>query len=237
MIELALSSFFALHRPISINNVMPGSISESDFNRIFKLDAQSKKEKFDDVLFTLGNAVHGLEDVTGDPMYDLDPYGNPASCVPYHPPPPPQPLADRLNEKKSKTASQRQPRKQTKPKRTKGGTWQTTIVVTEYTEANGKQIFETAASPMIRLPVNDIVDMEEPQSRSRGTVRHPFLDRMRVRQLKWLASRGKSMRPPTRKPRMLLISVKRQRKAKMKKHKLKKLRKRTRNLKRKLGQL
>jgi len=36
---------------------------------------------------------------------------------------------------------------------------------------------------------------------------------------------------------MLLISVKRQRKLKMKKHKYKKLMKRTRNLRRKLGKL
>jgi len=59
-----------------------------------------------------------------------------------------------------------------------------------------------------------------------------------LRQGKWQDYRERrGVKSPVRKPNMLLISVKRQRKLKMKKHKYKKLMKRTRNLRRKLGKL
>lgn len=60
-------------------------------------------------------------------------------------------------------------------------------------------------------------------------VRQPFLDRMIQRQ-----NRNNRSRDILQRPDMLAISVKRQRKLKMKKHKYKKLMKRTRLLRRKL---
>ncbi|KAL9101669.1 MAG: hypothetical protein Q9187_009211 [Circinaria calcarea] len=62
--------------------------------------------------------------------------------------------------------------------------------------------------------------------------RQPFLERMRIRQEKWDDSREEA-----RRTRWRAISVRRQRKLKMKKHKYKKLMRRTRNLRRKLDRL
>lgn len=61
--------------------------------------------------------------------------------------------------------------------------------------------------------------------------RQPFLNHMRERQQRWEEYRERSGIPP---PVWRAISVKRQRRLKMKKHKYKKLMRRTRTLRRKL---
>jgi hypothetical protein len=119
----------------------------------------------------------------------------------------------------------------------KGKSWQTTITVTEWMDGQGHRTFRADSSPIVRVPQLSQKVVEEPAARN-SAIRQPFLERMRVRHVRWADSTA--VREPVRggkRQRMLLISVKRQRKAKMKKHKLKKLRKRTRNLRRKLGKL
>ena len=126
--------------------------------------------------------------------------------------------------------------------------WSTTIVVTESTDANGTRTYTAATSPIVRVPVVEPGEEDEgqlqrfeydpsnlQQQRTRMT-RQPFLRRMwlRQQQLRQQATYGAGDRIGRVTRRMLLISVKRQRKLKMKKHKYKKLMKRTRNLRRRL---
>lgn len=154
-----------------------------------------------------------------------------ASFRPFNPPPPPQPFPTEpaKGADKKKAAS--------KPKQK---SYETTIIVTEYTDQHGKRSYTAESSPIVQIPnPAENAAVEEPQ-------RVPFIERMRRhRQQQLQLSRRQKIqagsglrkyqrRAPsaTRQNVMLLISVKRQRKLKMKKHKYKKLMKRTRNLRR-----
>lgn len=160
---------------------------------------------------------------------------------PYRAPPPPQPFVDPPkisggSEKKSVAAKQAARRQRQK-------SYQTTITLTERTSASGEKSYTASHTP--------IVAIQEPSPSDTAARRPvtPFLERMRRRQQvylqgqrsKILASVGEQQqqmvrRAPgaARRVKMMLISVKRQRKLKMKKHKYKKLMKRTRNLRRRL---
>jgi len=74
--------------------------------------------------------------------------------------------------------------------------------------------------------------MENPMEQADIEIHQPFLDRMKIRQKRYQQYRED--RAEKDRGTMLLISVKRQRKLKMKKHKYKKLMKKTRLLRRKL---
>jgi hypothetical protein len=98
--------------------------------------------------------------------------------------------------------------------------WSTEVVVTEATDAHGNRTYTTTTAPFVEI---------EPPTNTSETdhieIRQPFLERMR--------QRGRQNTHSG----ILAISVKRQRKLKMKKHKYKKLMKRTRLLRRKLDRL
>ncbi|KAL2271317.1 hypothetical protein VTJ83DRAFT_688 [Remersonia thermophila] len=57
---LALSTFFALHRPISVTQLLPKTVSEDDFAQIFA--TRSRHNRVSDVLSTLSQTVHDLEE-------------------------------------------------------------------------------------------------------------------------------------------------------------------------------
>ena len=128
------------------------------------------------------------------------------------------------------------------PSATLRKSYSTILTILESTHPNGSKTYTARTSPMVAD------DEEAPSSyaehdggSSSLTHRQPasFLARMRLRQQRWQAHlrlrhpRG-AMREPARGLSMHLISVKRQRKLKMKKHKYKKLMRKTRNLRRKL---
>lgn len=240
-----LSSFFSLHRPISVTTAIPPETTEAQFNSIFEPRLVNNSEKFAKVISTLGGFSENLEsaaeadedgnitwqvieassqdemrkDVRQNEMSPLEQYL--AQFRPFRPPPPPQPLNE-----SSATSSKSKP-KRTSPTPRKGRSWSTTITITEYTNPDGKIMYANAiAEPVALTPPG-------PQ------VRQPFRERMRERQRSWQDYRDQrsQQRAPSKKPDMKLISVKRQRKLKMKKHKYKKLMKRTRNERRKLGKL
>lgn len=100
--------------------------------------------------------------------------------------------------------------------------WSTSVVVTESTDASGQRTYSATTAPMVEV---DVAVPENSQEVDDFEVHQPFLERMNRRQ----NTRSR--------PDMLAISVKRQRKLKMKKHKYKKLMKRTRLLRRKLDRL
>lgn len=101
-------------------------------------------------------------------------------------------------------------------------------VLTETVDPLGNRILLASFEP----PEEISEPMENTQETADAEIRQPSLGRLRRRQ-----STVSRIRDTQKRPDMLAISVKRQRKLKMKKHKYKKLMKRTRLLRRKLDRL
>ncbi|KAF4507489.1 hypothetical protein G6O67_003981 [Ophiocordyceps sinensis] len=225
---IGLSSFFSLHRPISITQTMPRSVSDEHFASIFA--AHAKASKVADTMSTLSNTIDQLEgpmaQMTIETQHDdhpqadgmrkvevRNPDGTESSLylqvdamsgdfLPYRPPPLPRPQSAADAEG---TAADAEALEQIPQHRV----YRAMFTIEETTEPDG-QIRIVAHSPRI---VND----EQPRS---------FLARMARRQLTFDEAQARR--------EMHAISVRRQRKLKMKKKKFKKLMKRTRNLRRKL---
>lgn len=146
------------------------------------------------------------------------------SFRPFVPPPAPVPLGSRTETSQtseSETNSEAQPAPTQK-------SYTTTLTIHETSYPNGQKTYKTHTTP--------IVEESGPQPSRNGfkylpLIAHnqPFLGRMRQRQLEYLDRIGE-------RDGWIAISVKRQRKLKMKKHKYKKLMKKTKNLRRRLGQ-
>ena len=162
---------------------------------------------------------------------------------PFVPPPPPVPLGAM---QEAARASAREFRERSAPNQT---TWTSTLTVYESTHANGEKTFKTYATPVVRSVGNsllpppnthevELVQEEDPGEDPGRNARHmpasprgqPFLGRMRERQIRY----EDRLDEKTDRGTVQMISVKRQRKLKMKKHKYKKLMKRTKNLRRRL---
>lgn len=110
--------------------------------------------------------------------------------------------------------------------------FKTTIIVTESTDESGFKYYTAQTTPIVQIKTTAQQHrIAEPETGKEIADRRPqgFLDRMRDRQREYLEYREERTAD-----RMEAISVKRQRKLKMKKHKYKKLMKRTRNLRRRL---
>lgn len=226
---LGLSSFFSLHRPISITQTMPRTVSDEHFASIFM--TRTKANKASDTMSTLSSTIDQLEDPMaqltvgghedhgmGHGMHKVElrnPDGSESSLYlqvdtmsgdfsPFRPPPLPQ--AESATDAESLAAEAEAEALEPAPHHR---VYKAMFTIEESAEPNG-QIRIVAHSPRI---VND----QQPRS---------FLKRMAKRQLQADATRGRGD--------MHAISVKRQRKLRMKKKKYKKLMKRTRNLRRKL---
>lgn len=106
-------------------------------------------------------------------------------------------------------------------------TWSTTVFVTESTDASGVCSVSAATTPII-----EVESLLEDEQTGQLEIRQPPHGRTRPRQV--IYNKKLNIRE---RPGMLAISVKRQRKLKMKKHKYKKLMKRTRLERKKLGRL
>ncbi|KAF2424226.1 hypothetical protein EJ08DRAFT_737156 [Tothia fuscella] len=251
-IDVNLSSFFSLHRPISVTTAIPNEATEKDFDSIFESGSKDPKK----VILTLNNVIenlhpHAERDETGrlewqeindseaSRYLDGAPQDIPfekqfSNYPPHRPPPPPSPMTDSI------TSPAQQKRKASKAKSASTRQKSTTIIVTltEYTDPSGEKSYAASGTPIIRVPNSQ--NAVEPTffTSNKPPMRQPFLERMRIRQQRWQEYReDRTERSPWERREMLLISVKRQRKLKMKKHKYKKLMRKTRNLRRKLGKL
>ncbi|KAK0632446.1 hypothetical protein B0T14DRAFT_560136 [Immersiella caudata] len=226
---LALSAFFALHRPISVTQLMPKTVSDDAFAQIFM---QKKGHGTQRVLSTLSSAIDELEQPLsqasledkqegGDKLTYKRADGTEANVyvqldagidsmsgnyLPFTPPPPPQPVSDMAAEADEISAAAEEPRTRV---------YKTMVTIEETMDSDG-QVRVVAHSPRV------VEDETQPRS---------FLERMALRQMRWEDAR--QMQDGT----MHAMSVKRIRKLKMKKQKYKKLRKRTRNERRKLDRL
>lgn len=223
-IALGLSSFFSLHRPISITQTMPRAVTDEQFASIFT--SRAKANTVSDTMSTLSSTIDQLEGPMAqmtintqqdnhDGMHRMEfknPDGTESSIylevdamsgdfLPFRPPPLPQPQPNaELNPAIEIESTEEAPHHRV---------YKAMFTIEEATEPDG-QIRIVAHSPRI-------VQNAQPRS---------FLERMAQRQLKFDEAQGRRG--------MHAISVKRQRKLRMKKKKYKKLMKRTRNLRRKL---
>ncbi|CAF3448044.1 hypothetical protein FGSG_00731 [Fusarium graminearum PH-1] len=220
---LGLSSFFSLHRPISVTQTMPRAVTDEHFASIFA--ARSRNNKLADTESTLSSTIEQLEGPMAqmtiggqegqEVMHKVDiknPDGTESSMylqidtmsgefLPFRPPPLPQVEAAGKSESDVAEAEAVEDVPQHR-------VYKALFTIEESTDPDG-QIRIMAHSPRIM--------QDQPRS---------FLERLALRQLKFDEAQGRRD--------MHAISVKRQRKLKMKKKKYKKLMKRTRVLRRKL---
>lgn len=154
--------------------------------------------------------------------------------IPFMPPPPPVPLAA------TQEAAQQSAKEVRRELPAKRRTYTTTLTVYESTHRNGKTTYETHSTPLVveeHRPLVLLEPSELPSGHQDNEYSEPahsrleFLERMRDRRMRYEIRVDKRY---SGKEIMHAISVKRQRKLKMKKHKYKKLMKRTKNLRRRL---
>ncbi|CZR55224.1 uncharacterized protein PAC_05111 [Phialocephala subalpina] len=245
--QIYASAFFSLHRPIALTNSFPRAVTDEAFAAIFT--PRTRVNKSSEVISTLSNTVKKLDSITGKiggakmgaqqqpwneetdelraaitehsyrnaEVQHLDRLpeeavnfskqllSNESRYKPFNPPPPPEPM----NTTESLAAGAEAAEAQEPHHRT----YTAVLTVEETTDANGEVSYTAHSSPLIE---------EAPRA---GPAK--FLERMHIRQERYRDQRREEND-------MLAISVKRQRKLKMKKHKYKKLMRRTRNLRRRL---
>jgi Mitochondrial domain of unknown function (DUF1713) len=247
-VDISASDFFSLHRPISLTNSFPVAVTDEAFASIFT-PRTKKNTKPSDVMATLSRTIESMYSVTGSmgnlkvgkEQYDeeadelraaIDNEANnnsevqhldsvpegPTMIFPRHilsgkymafnPPPPPVPMdtAESLAAGAEAVAQSQEPQHRT---------YTAVLTIQESTDENGEITYEAHSGPLIAA---------EPPTKSTST---RFLDRMAIRQ-------GRYEMRQEADGGMFALSVKRQRKLKMKKHKYKKLMRRTRNLRRRL---
>ena len=259
--DIHVASFFSIHRPISVTASVPPASTPTAFSSIFARNAPPKHGP-SDVIYTLSSAVDSLNNNTNSlpqaqhtqqtvpEEFDLDAtisqadhsdVGNDGSQPPesmqsdmlhvnvqelvkhFQPfAPPPPPVAMGSAEEKAKRALKMKPTVKS---------YSAVLTILESTHPNGSKTYQTRTSSIQEDPTTPAAILEEGQIIEAPPLpRQPFLNRMRERQRRWEEIRnGNGGRSVWR-----AISVKRQRKLKMKKHKYKKLMRRTRNLRRKL---
>ncbi|KAF1350680.1 hypothetical protein BDV97DRAFT_153025 [Delphinella strobiligena] len=248
-LDISLSSFFSLHRPLSLTTPLPPTTTQESFAAIFDSKPKRASNNPNDVIYTLSNTIDTLDDAqdaqqdttdlhwqvvqespsNSEGIKHLD--GAPRAKTieemvsqlrPFMTPPPPaaaQGMAASQKKTKKAVATGSADSKKS---------FQTTITVTENTDASGVKFYTANSTPMVPVPdANRATIQDAPMQQIQ---RQPFLERMHERQMEYEDYRAERDEERS----MQLISVKRQRKLKMKKHKYKKLMKRTRNLRRRL---
>lgn len=226
-----LASFFSLHRPISVNTAVPPPVNDEVFNAIFESKSLSRRGR-EDVMNTLSSTVRSIENATrgrnvgsqASSSADMDvihldsvseedlhtSIGEFAKrLAPFNPPPAPEPYNEEdLVANESATAQSELD--------STFRTFSTVLTIHESTHPDGHKTYEAHVSPLVNedmeAPGSSLVESEEP---SNGLTRKSYIERVYNN-------------------KMQAISVRRQRKLKMKKHKFKKLLRKTRTLRRKL---
>lgn len=262
--DVHVSSFFSLHRPVSVTTPMPIESSSAAFSSIFN-PKPTPKHKATDVIQTISSAVDTIENAASSSTqnqssqqmtqeeFDLRTavtQASPSNATPsthhldlpaktfhiglqelakkfrpYMKPKPPVPMKSPLPEEPPQKTSQ-QAGSQSESVITQK-TFTTTLTIHENTYGSGRKSYKTHTTPIVEGP-GFFTGEEEKEVYLPPTPRgQPFLGRMRERQLQYMDRLGDG-------DIRQAISVKRQRKLKMKKHKYKKLMRRTRNLRRRL---
>ncbi|KAL8802133.1 MAG: hypothetical protein Q9182_003999 [Xanthomendoza sp. 2 TL-2023] len=259
-----IASLFSQNRPISLTHPFPTPSTESQFSSIFESKAARKTPFQDVIytlsfaIESLDNAaaqheqhhtgtkrspsITEMTHLDGESQYPtIDMNELSKHFRPFVPPPPPVPFDESSTALLPPTTPKRR-------KAVKQRTFSTTLIITEQAHPNGHKIYQARISPIRethsplstrqeeQLPSTipqtyedqqddlvEIIDITPPSGRQ------PFRERMRNRHQAWEDGLEGKKRQIWR-----AISVKRQRKLKMKKHKYKKLMRRTRNLRRRM---
>jgi len=245
-----MASLFSLHRPISVTAVIPSPSSYSSFSSIFE-PGPAVKPRPAEVIYTISAAVDNLEKAatpseqqppalsspqspppqTYDTLRAAVTQASPSNAEPAQPTnldgQPPQTININIEELARSFWPFRPP---PPPTPMSSFSMESAPEPPPVRPTRTRQItFFTARTPLHRDPTYPT----RPQYvEPRNSGRQPFLDRMRERHESWEEGRAEKLREMWR-----AISVKRQRKLKMKKHKYKKLMRRTRNLRRRLDRL
>lgn len=268
--DFSVSSFFSLHRPLSLSSTIPPSATTEAFDNIFESRRQvdpwengnSAERRPEDVVYALGSLFDNIDGAANESQDDgvrweviqesqsnqdgnvkhLD--GPPrtksldeqiAEFRPFKAPPPPQAFPQ---EERKAGAGKR------KSSKAKQQSYEMRIILTENTNSSGERTYTASSSPIIRIENPDEKGTTVQEPSQKGHARQPFKERMLERQRAFQLRNQERIKattnaqtmirkaPSARRGKMFLISVKRQRKLKMKKHKYKKLMKRTRNLRR-----
>lgn len=230
-----MASFFSIYRPISVTASVPPTSSAEAFNALFS-SRRSPKIEPGDVIFTLSSAVNSMENAAqqddfqnmlngGGSLSHMDADGNQLDAFnmadldisieeftkrlrPFHPPPPPVPLDEYKNV--SGVEPTDEVSKQT-------ASYSVILTIRESTHADGRKTYEARTAPISRTE-----EMNDPASFDTEAV------------IDMPASGINYIESPEENSTMHAISTKRRRRLKMKKHKYKKLLRRTRTLRRKL---
>ncbi|KAI9835811.1 MAG: hypothetical protein M1838_005195 [Thelocarpon superellum] len=262
--HISVSAFFSLHRPISVTSSVPTTATDShSFDGIFAhrskdhnpsevistlsstvetLEAASQPatEPYDDNADTElraavtsvsisndANASKGTRHLDGAPQ--TSPLQFPSHLLsgkfqPFTPPPAPIPT----DANKSSAADD------ALPSATLKKSYSTILTILESTHPNGSKTYTARTSPIVTERDDSISVVEEGEGEyNKPSASAPparFLERMRRRQERW----EEYLDQQHYNHGLYAISVKRQRRLKMKKHKYKKLMRRTRNLRRRL---
>ena len=223
---------------------VPPTSNQEAFETIFSSSSRkSLKGEQEDVMSTLSSAVQSMEnsahhlaeqdDLSKHQVeVDVQPYDsmNMADIKlsveeltkrlrPFHPPPPPVSFDEAKNVVGAANASQSENSSSSTASSQESSSYSTVLTIHESTDATGRKTYEAHTSPFVRTK-----DMDAPGATS---AHESYIDVPR-------------RRPPTYIERlrnnrtMHAISTKRRRRAKIKKHKYKKLLRKTRTLRRKL---
>jgi len=224
--DISAASFYALHRPISITNSFPKPVTNEAFAEIFtprtkvfrNMDADtSKARKNSSKLSARFEVLNEMKETTQNDAEDALNFGqlslNNSEYQPFNPPPVPT-LANTAESLAAgaEAAAELEAQEFQEPQHR---TYTAVLTIQESTDSNGEVSYSAHSSPLV----------EEDDARSPTPLR--FLERMQLRQEQYRANRAEL-------DERLAISVKRIRKLKMKKHKYKKLMRRTRNLRRRI---
>jgi len=243
--DIAASDFFSLYRPISLTNVFPKAVTDDAFASIFTSKTKTNAKPAE-VISTIASTVEKLESVAGSlkkpilgpqqalwnsetdelraaitaesyrkpeiknldgPPAEIPVMDFPRHILPnrYQPfNPPPAPVPKNTAESLAAGAEAAEVQE---PQYRR---YRAVLTIDESTDEHGDVTYVAHSSTL----------QEEPPMPTK------FLERMQIRQERY--------RERAEENGMLAISVKRQRKLKMKKHKYKKLMRRTRNLRRRL---
>lgn len=240
---LGLSTFFSLHRPISVTSSMPKSITDDAFATIF--DLGTRPPSTSEVMSTLARTADDLDGAmasmtigseaetaaNGEPVRKIDfqhADGSESSVyvqlnamagqfVPFRPPPVPEAQPESTSAAPQQQQQQQLPQSLEAEADPHHRVYKALFTIEESTDPDG-QVRVVAHSPRI----------------VRGDARpRSFLERMARRQLMFDEAQPARYNAD----QMQALSVRRQRKLKMKKQKYKKLMRKTRNLRRKLDRL
>ncbi|KAJ5601690.1 hypothetical protein N7510_011224 [Penicillium lagena] len=239
--DVHVASFFSIHRPISVTSTVPPASSAEAFDAIFS-SKRSLKNEPEDVIFTLSSTVQSMENTAhslsepedqlgqlnrsfaSDQDGELRMMDGPEAKMsveeftrrlrPFNPPPPPVPITA------NPSAAEADPSVDHVDQET--STYSTVLTIRESRHADGRKTYEAHTGPFV---FNDDVhaptgmqdevaaSIDAPSGFGSGTT---YIERLRY---------NRSMHT---------LSTKRRRRVKMKKHKFKKLMRRTRTLRRKL---